>query len=45
MKLTTIIIIIVVVFTFGIWWSFYQYKDCLKVGHSILYCIGKFIGG
>lgn len=28
-----------------IWWSSYKYQDCLKVGHSTLYCIGRMIGG
>lgn len=28
----------------SIWWSVYKYSDCLKVGHSKLYCIGRFLG-
>jgi len=24
---------------FGVWWVFYSYNDCLKVGHSHLYCV------
>jgi len=24
-----------------IWWQVYQFHDCRRVGHSLLYCIGK----
>lgn len=28
-----------------VWWSYYKYQDCLKVGHSVLYCVGKLVEG
>ena len=27
----------------ALWWKVYQYQDCRKVGHSVLYCLGKFL--
>ena len=23
---------------FGMWWGWYKYQECRKVGHSALYC-------
>lgn len=39
--LCTILLIIVVllIIPFQIWWQFYRYHDCKKVGHTTLYCI------
>ena len=25
----------------AVWWEVYKYHDCKKVGHSMLYCIGR----
>ncbi len=32
-------ILIVVLFSLGIWWQIYRFHDCRKVGHSLTYCI------
>lgn len=33
------VVLFVVILSAGIWWQHYKYVDCLKVGHSKLYCV------
>jgi hypothetical protein len=33
--------VILGVIAFGFWWQIYKYQDCLRVGHSKLYCVMK----
>ena len=39
------VLLLLMVVAAAVWWSFYKYQDCLKVGHSTLYCIGRLIEG
>ena len=36
-----IILILIGVLSIPIAWNIYAFKDCKKVGHSTLYCIGR----
>ena len=48
MRLLGALIILVVISVLLVatgWWNYYKYQDCLKVGHSKLYCVGKVLEG
>lgn len=36
-----IAVLVIAIVGGGIWWTTYKYKDCRKVGHSKIYCVGK----
>ena len=40
-----IVLFALVVISGTVWWSWYKYQDCVKVGHSKLYCIGRLVEG
>lgn len=42
MGLLVSIVATAVVIVFMVWYSFYKYHDCLKVGHSRTYCVLDF---
>ena len=42
MKYILAILISIGLIGLGIWWGFYKYHDCIKVGHTKLYCIMSF---
>jgi len=39
-----IIILVIGSLYFSLWWMQYKYKDCMKVGHSHLYCVMRLFG-
>ena len=39
-----IILFVLFLFGAGIWWKWYTYQDCRKVGHTVLYCLGRAMG-
>lgn len=36
-------IVLITTVIYSIWWIHYYYKDCKKVGHTTLYCIGTIL--
>lgn len=29
----------------GVWWTFYKFNDCRRVGHTLTYCIADQVFG
>lgn len=38
MKYFIYMVIIIGVLGFGIWWTWYKWHDCVRVGHTQTYC-------
>ncbi len=41
LKVIGMVLGVILLFGVGCAWQIYAFKDCKKVGHSTLYCIGK----
>lgn len=41
MKYLAMILFVIMLFAIVIAWQVYAFKDCKRVGHSTMYCIGR----